>query len=738
MIKQDFSFKHSLTTLAACSVLALACGSAAAQTSSAPVWRTDLTGGETTTYALSDLAPGMAGKPVKLTGSNNSGYFDFIVKPDEVVTSGELTLNFTVSPSMLANVTQLNIFLNGELQETAALSAKQIGKPQSLVFNLGSKSFRTGPNQVRVEFVGHYQTVCENAANPSLWMDIAPESELALNKAFVRLPNDLSQFPAPFVSAGDAGQNTTLPIVFADKPTDREATAAAIVAGYTGSLSQWGKAQFPVYFGEVPAKGHFVVFATNDRRPEFLAELPAFEGPRIELRDVPGGQHEKMLVIGGRNDEDLVVAAKVLTSGTQMIGDTHRVRDFKDIPVQEAYQAPNWIDPEQAITLSSLMRYPTQLTSRGAVLPAIHLNLNMAPDLYAIDGAKAELNLLYRYSKPAEGQVAQMRVLMNTALAGSENMESGKDRAGSEFTMHAAPGPLFAAVGPRDGMSLTNDLSIEAFYGPQALEGTPENCRTVALPSQTFQVEPSSTLAFSGFYHYAQLPEIALYTKGGFPFSKYADLSQTTAVISDTGNAQYMTTLLNAVSRIASATGSVPLHVTVTSKTDEGVLKGKDILYVSGLPANITSLNSDTAENLEQTVAASLSGKNEKIGTEDPENAPLAALLSVKSPADSSRAVVALLSAGSRGAKLLNDSLADRATLQNAAGGTVFVTDQGLTSFKPSQTWWVGDLPWYQRVWVSFANRPFLLVLCALIAAVVAGWGIFAGMRRWLRGRASV
>lgn len=87
----------------------------------------------------------MAGKPIKLTGSNNSGYFDFTVKPDEVVMGGELTLNFTVSPSMLANVTQLNIFLNGELQETAALSAKQIGKPQSLVFNLGSKSFRTGP-----------------------------------------------------------------------------------------------------------------------------------------------------------------------------------------------------------------------------------------------------------------------------------------------------------------------------------------------------------------------------------------------------------------------------------------------------------------------------------------------------------------------------------------------------------------------------------------------------------------
>ena len=125
MNKRDFSFKHSLTTLSVCSLLAFSSTAALAQTGDAPVWRTDLTGGETTTYALSDLAPGMAGKPVKLTGSNNSGYFDFTVKPDEVVTSGELTLNFTVSPSMLANVTQLNIFLNGELQQTAGKADRQ-------------------------------------------------------------------------------------------------------------------------------------------------------------------------------------------------------------------------------------------------------------------------------------------------------------------------------------------------------------------------------------------------------------------------------------------------------------------------------------------------------------------------------------------------------------------------------------------------------------------------------------
>ena len=96
------------------------------------------------------------------------------------------------------------------------------------------------------------------------------------------------------------------------------------------------------------------------------------------------------------------------------------------------------------------------------------------------------------------------------------------------------------------------------------------------------------------------------------------------------------------------------------------------------------------------------------------------------------------MSAGARGAKLLNEGLSDRSKLQSAAGGTVFVTEQGVLGFKPTETWCSGNLPWYQRVWVSLANRPFLLVLFALIAAVAAGWGIFAGMRRYLRGRSSI
>ena len=53
-----------------------------------------------------------------------------------------------------------------------------------------------------------------------------------------------------------------------------------------------------------------------------------------------------------------------------------------------------------------------------------------------------------------------------------------------------------------------------------------------------------------------------------------------------------------------------------------------------------------------------------------------------------------------------------------------------MTVMAPASTYTVGNMPWFRRVWLSLADRPFVLVFCALLAAVVAGAGIFATLRR--------
>lgn len=53
-----------------------------------------------------------------------------------------------------------------------------------------------------------------------------------------------------------------------------------------------------------------IVFATNDKRPDFLREHPPVKAPTIEMIDHPDNPYVKLLVVFGRDDNDLLQAAK--------------------------------------------------------------------------------------------------------------------------------------------------------------------------------------------------------------------------------------------------------------------------------------------------------------------------------------------------------------------------------------------------------------------------------------------
>ncbi len=712
-----------------------------------PVWRTDATAATSETLDLIRLVPGGRATAVKLTGAAPAQYFDFGVRADEFVSQAVLELAFTPSPSLLPGTSQVNIYLNGELQGTHAIAKESLGKPTRASFPLNAKGVKPR-NQLSIEFVGHYQIVCESESNSALWLDVSPSSRLVLTKQHLRRSNDLAQLPLPFVDPVYEGP-TTLPIVFAGVPDQTAKQAAAIVAGYVGALTGWRGANFPVYFSEVPAQGHFIVFATNRSRPEFLSALPLFEGPELLMLDVPGSLHEKMLVIGGRDESDLVTAAQAMTVPSQMlIGPHHVVKEFRLADPLPAYASPNWLNTDYAVPFSQLMEYPEQLTARGTSLPALHLAMRFAPDIYLTSASRAAVNLLYRYTKPNYGQDAQLRFFVNGSLADSENLSGDAGRGSKLISLPFEEGPIAALGGKKAGLALQTDLSFEADYSSSASGGTPENCRAATLASHQIQIDASSMIEFDGLFHYARLPEIGLFTQGAFPFSKYADLSQTAAVISNSARPAEITTLLNAVGRIGAITGVAPVRLTVATAADQKAVAGKDLLIVGEMPSTVLDVSPESAAALAESLNGWFaSGDAEgRAGCETPLSETkeseylttgFAAIVSVRSPLDKERTAVALLSEGVSGAHNLNARLARPGDLADASGGAVFISDDGLKGFAPAFTYTVGDMPWFRRLWLSLADRPFVLVLCALAAAVTAGAGIFLFMRRWIRRRAS-
>ena len=752
---------RSATLIAATIAMAFASVPASAADTPAPVWRTDATATVSESLDLIRLVPGGQATAVKLTGANATQYFDFGVRGDEIVSQGTLDLQFTPSPSLLPATSQINVYLNGELQGVQSITKEMLGKPSSMSVALNPKAVKPR-NQLSIEFVGHYQIVCENDTNSALWLDISPSSRLTLQKQHLRVTNDLARLPLPFVDPAHSAA-TMLPVVFAGTPSTEALRAASIVAGHVGAYAGWRGASFPVYFGEVPAEGHFVVFATNDKRPSFLAELPPFEGPELRMLDAPGGLYEKMLVVGGTNEADLVTAAQVLTTpGLMLIGPRYVAKDFTLTDPLPAYVSPNWVNTDMAVPLRELMEYPEQLTARGTTLPAMHVTMRLAPDLYLTGASTATVNLLYRYTKPVADQNAQLRTLVNGAIADSQNLSSDASRGSALLTLPLQEGPVVSLGAPRQGLSFVNDLAFESHYEQVASEGTPENCRAATSTSHQMQIDPSSMIEFSGMYHYAKLPEIGLFTQGAFPFSKYADLSQTAAVIRSDARPTEITTLLNTVGRISATTGVAPVHLTIANPTESERIRDKDLLIVGPMPEGILDIGSDSAAELAKDVEGWFTkpaapkadapkdaakseapkpaeGAAETASEEDPQtlDTGFAAIVSVRSPLNDDRTAVALLAEPGNGVNTLNTRLSRPADLADAVGGTVFVGEDNVRGFAPASTYMVGDMPWFRRVWLSLADRPFILVFCALAAALVAGTGIFVFMRRWISRRGS-
>lgn len=248
---------------------------------------------------------------IVLRGSRPDASVEFGMRSDELVANALLNLEYTPSPSLLPVQSQLKVYLNDELMGVLPVTKEQLGKKIRAQLPI-DPLYITDFNRVRLEFVGHYRDVCENPASSTLWLDVGRESYLDLTYQSLKVNNDLSHFPVPFYDPRD-NRPLKLPMIFPGSPAVTQQQAAAIVASWFGSKAGWRGQQFPVYFNELPDR-NAIVFATNDKRPDFLRDHPPVKAPTIEMIDNPNDPYVKLLVIFGRDDNDLLLIGAIPSS----------------------------------------------------------------------------------------------------------------------------------------------------------------------------------------------------------------------------------------------------------------------------------------------------------------------------------------------------------------------------------------------------------------------------------------
>ncbi len=121
-------------------------------------------------------------------------------------------------------------------------------------------------------------------------------------------------FPVPFFDPRDNRTNT-----FADGLCGCAGCWAATSICHCRlvvcSRSWLAWAELPGALWQPTAGSQCHCLATNDKRPDFLRDHPAVKAPVIEMINHPQNPYVKLLVVFGRDDKDLLQAAKGIAQG---------------------------------------------------------------------------------------------------------------------------------------------------------------------------------------------------------------------------------------------------------------------------------------------------------------------------------------------------------------------------------------------------------------------------------------
>ncbi len=679
-----------------------------------------------------------------LRGTNPTGGVEFGLRSDEVVSRAVLNLEYTPSPALLPVQSQLKVYLNDELMGVLPVTKEQLGQKTRAQMAI-DPLYITDFNRVRLEFVGHYRDVCENPANSTLWLDVGRNSSLDLLYQTLSVRNDLSHFPIPFFDARD-DRSLVLPMVFASAPDMAQQHAASIIASWFGTRAVWRGQNFPVLYNELPER-NAIVFATNDKRPDFLREHPPVKAPTIEMMNHPTSPYVKLLVVFGRDDKDLLQAARGIAQGSILFrGSAVTVDDVNPLLPRKPYDAPNWVRTDQPVTFGELKTYEEQLQSSGLEPGSIAVTLNLPPDLYLLRSNGIDMDLKYRYTAPPIKDSSRMDISLNNQFLQSFSLEPKEKKNNLLLHLPVIQGLLDGKNDvsiPALRLGAANQLRFDFQYMNPMPGGSIENCITFQPVQNHVVIEDESTIDFSRYHHFIAMPDLRAFANASFPFSRMADLSETMVIVPKQPTQGQLTTLLDAMGTIGAQTGLAAVNVTLTTDPQEITSKDADMLIIGGIPAKlkddkhidllVEAAMSWVKMPFRQTTLPSIMPSQEDrkpdVQTTISSDGPMAAIVGFQSPWHSQRSVIALLADSPRGYELLNGALNDSGKRAAMYGSVSVIRESGVNSLRVGDVYYVGHLPWFERIWYALSNHPVLLAVCAAVVVVLMAWVLWRVLR---------
>lgn len=682
--------------------------------------------------------------PIRLRGVEGSVSFPFSIRSDEVVTAAKLKIGYSYSPSLLAELSHLNVTLNGEVSSVLALPREK-GLGNTREIDLDPRLF-TDYNKLQFRLIGHYTYKCEDPLHTSLWLELSNLGRLELTVVPLALANDLKYLPTPFFDKRD-NSALNLPFVFAAAPSFGTLRAAGILASWFGSLASYRGARFPAFLNALP-DGNAVVFL---QRGEKMGGLRGASAATISIEPHPSNPSAKLLLVTGDNDEEMMRAARSIVLGNGALSG-QRVAVMQDIepPVRKPYDAPAWVPTDRPVRFAELAQ-SEELQVQGLFPDVIRVNFRVTPDLFTWRSQGVPMELKYRFTALPFHQNSSLNVNINgdfvraLALDGSTRKLEGrnllrlplldKNVALREDVLFVPP----YQVGGR------NQLQFQ-YYFELLKEG---ECRDSLPDNLQGSISPESTLDFSGFPHYSALPDLASFSRIGFPFTRLADLSETAVVMPEQPNADEIGAYLVLMGRMGEATAYPVLRHALVSAAEVDKVANRDLLVIGS--AQDQSLMTKWDDHLP---LLRVNGEHQlrepdifrravyRWEGEDVQTTPrpegglklkggdLTSLMAFESPLQSGRSVVLLYADKSADLSKIADAMFDSGRVKNVQGDFVVVDERGDSHAKVSKTYYLGSLPLTLYLSWAFSKHPLLTSLLGILISVLLAAIAYRTLRR--------
>ena len=430
----------------------------------------------------------------------------------------------------------------------------------------------------------------------------------------------------------------------------------------------------------------------------------------------------------------------------------HRVKAIHDFVADHvAYDAPALASLERPVRLAELLEWPQQLETAGRApeLPPVKLDVRVAPDLATWRGPGVPLDLHVRYGPTPCVADGQLEVAVNDEPWRVVALRATNEAIVERHRIHL---PAYR-LAPRMRLEF-------AFRFAPSTEAT---CRASQATLKA-SVSPESTIDFSGFPRYARMPNLAHFAALGYPFTRFADLSQTAVVLPERPGATDIETMLTLMGRMGEATGHAVTRVRIATPADEAALADADLLVIGSTPQQ--SLISKWAGALpvaltgcgrrgsapEERPPSPLTRVSEWLGISAPADTsvatqvsfegggPLAAFFGFESPVTPGRSVVAVTAVAPHQLERALDALEDAEQREAVRGNAAFVLPGKVESVLVGRTYTVGFMPPWTGAGYWLLDHPAALGGLVVAALSILGGVGWVGARRvgaWRAQRAA-